>query len=71
MAAVTLITRPELAALLRVSTRTLDRYRSVGGVPGPLPGSGRPVWDADDIAAWVRAGRPSAAAWAKLRPRRR
>jgi hypothetical protein len=71
MATITLLTRPELAALLRVSTRTLDRQRSEGLVLDPLPGHGRPRWNADEVAAWVQAGRPSAAAWRQLRIRRR
>lgn len=71
MAAVSRLTRPELAALSRVSTRALDRQRSAGSVVDPLPGTGQPRWNADEVAAWVLAGRPSAAAWRQLRARRR
>ena len=66
-----LLTRRELAALLRISTRTLDRFRSAGLIPDPLPGPGQPRWPADDVAAWLQSGRPSATAWRQLRTRRR
>ena len=33
----------ELAALLGVSVRTINRWRKLGGAPGPLPDGGLPV----------------------------
>jgi hypothetical protein len=66
-----LLTRRDLAALLRLSTRSLHRRRSAGEILDPLPGPGQPRWNAEEVAAWVRAGRPSAAAWQRLRHRRR
>jgi hypothetical protein len=71
MSTTPLLTRQDLAALLRLSTRSLDRHRSAGGILTPLPGPGQPRWDADEVAAWIKAGRPSAAAWQRQRPRRR
>jgi hypothetical protein len=66
-----LLTQRDLASLLRLSTRSLDRHRSAGEILNPLPGPGQPRWDPDELAAWIKAGRPSAAAWQRLRPRRR
>ena len=40
-----LLTRRELAELLHLSTRSLDRRRSAGDVLDPLPGPGQPRWD--------------------------
>ena len=68
--ATTLLTRRDLAALMRVSTRTLDRLRADGDAPDPLAGRGRPRWDGADVDAWIRAGRPRADAWRRLRRRR-
>lgn len=71
MTAPRLLTRRDFAAWLRVSTRTLDRLRAGGQIPDPLAGPGLPRWDADDVAAWLKAGRPAADAWRRLRARRR
>lgn len=68
---ISLLTRDDLAELLRISTRTLDRFRSAGEIPEPLLGPGQPRWDLADVLAWIKAGRPSAAAWQRLRSRRR
>jgi hypothetical protein len=65
-----LLTRNDLAGLLRLSTRSLDRRRAAGEVLDPLGGPGRPRWDPSEVAAWVAAGRPRAEAWQRLRPRR-
>jgi hypothetical protein len=66
-----LLTRRDLASLLRLSTRSLDRRRSAGEILAPLPGPGQPRWDAEEVAAWIRAGRPAAIAWQRLRSRLR
>jgi hypothetical protein len=66
-----LLTRRDLARLLLVSPRTLDRRRGAGEVLDPIPGPGQPRWLADEVWAWVEAGRPPADAWRRLRPRRR
>lgn len=66
-----LLTRNDLASLLRVSARTLDRHRATGDILDPLPGPGQPRWDAGEVAAWIEAGRPAAAMWQRLRLRLR
>lgn len=66
-----LLTRRELARLLLVSPRTLDRRRGMGEVLDPVPGPGQPRWLAAEVWAWVEAGRPSADTWRRLKPRRR
>ncbi|MFO0848328.1 MAG: hypothetical protein U0871_07200 [Gemmataceae bacterium] len=66
-----LLTRRELANVLRISTRTLDRLRAAGLVLDPLPGPGHPNWEAGEVGDWLKAGRPSADAWRRLRARRR
>jgi hypothetical protein len=71
MSTMPLLTRRDLASLLRLSTRSLDRHRSAGEILAPLPGPGQPRWDPDEVVAWVKAGRPSAATWQRLRSRKR
>jgi hypothetical protein len=65
-----LLTRRDLADLLRISTRCLDRYRAAGMVLEPLAGAGQPRWEPNEVSAWIVAGRPSAEAWRRLRHRR-
>jgi hypothetical protein len=64
-----LLTRAGLAAVLAIGTRTLDRRRAANEVLDPLPGSGQPRWNPDEVTAWVAAGRPSAATWGCIRPK--
>lgn len=64
-----LLTRADIARVLAISTRTLDRRRSDNEILDPLPGSGQPRWRAEEVAAWIDAGRPSASAWVRIRPR--
>ena len=71
MTSAPLLTRDDLAALLRRSPRTLNRWRAAGLILDPLPGPGHPVWDPDEVTAWVNAGRPPTDAWRRLRARRR
>ena len=66
-----LLTRQGLASLLRLSTRSLDRHRSAGEILAPLPGPGQPRWDAEEVVAWIKADRPAASTWQRLRSRRR
>lgn len=65
-----LLTRMELARIMAISSRTLDRYRAAGDILDPLPGPGQPRWHPGEVASWIVAGRPRAAVWAKLRSRR-
>lgn len=66
----TLLTRSDLAALLRVSTRSLDRQRAAGEILEQLPGPGQPRWHPREVAAWIEAGRPRTEAWRRLHRRR-
>jgi hypothetical protein len=65
-----LLNRTDLAAILRVSTRTLDRRRAGGEVLDPLPGPGQPRWSASEVGKWLAAGRPRASVWVKICKRR-
>ncbi len=65
----TLLTRRELAALLRISTRTLDTWRAAGAILDPVPGPGKPRWIAEEVQRWIEVGRPRASAWRSLRKR--
>jgi len=71
MAVQILLTKSDLGKLLQVSTRTIDKRRAAGEVLDPLPGSGQPRWDPDEVAAWIKAGRPNAEVWQRTRLRRR
>ena len=62
-----LLTRRDLAGLLRISTRSLDRHRAAGEILASLPGPGQPRWDPLEVAAWIAAGRPRAEAWQRVR----
>lgn len=55
-----ILTDRDLAELLRVSTRTLRRWRGEGKVPPPLgiADAKEPRWLAEEIEAWLRAGCP-------------
>jgi hypothetical protein len=66
----TLLNRVDLAELLRVSLRTLDRQRAAGEILDPLPGPGQPRWRAAEVGAWLEVGRPRAEAWRRWRRRR-
>lgn len=58
-----LMTRVELAALLRLHVRELDRMRSAGKIPAPVrvgPRAGKPLWPRWQIVAWIDAGCPTA-----------
>lgn len=46
--------KAEVAAMLRVSTRTLDRLRAEGNAPAPLKRPGkRPLWRKKDVDRWI------------------
>lgn len=48
------MTKADVAALFRVTTRTLDNWRAVGtmGFPAPCNPGGHPRWARDDVLAW-------------------
>lgn len=65
-----LLTKRDVAGLLRTSVRTFDRRRADGEILEPLTGSGHPRWSAAEVDAWIAAGSPRPAVWAKHRCRR-
>jgi hypothetical protein len=65
-----LLTKNDLAEILRMGIRTLDRHRSAGDILNPLPGPGQPRWDPDEVIAWIKAGRPAAERWKAPKSRR-
>jgi hypothetical protein len=64
-----LLTRRDLAGLLQVSTRSLDRRRAAGEILDALPGAGQPRWDPAEVLRWIAAGRPVAPVWRRGRRR--
>jgi hypothetical protein len=65
-----LLTRRELAELLQLSTRSLDRRRAAGDILEPLPGPGQPRWDPAEVLSWIAMGRPHSDAWRRTKRRR-
>ena len=63
------ITKAQFAAILQVSTRTIDRKRSAGEVLEPINRSGHPRWSATDVERWIAAGGPRAEVWKRVRGR--
>lgn len=62
-----LLTAHDLAALLRVSLRTVRCWDAGGRLPQPIH-VGRSVrWRRDEIREWVEAGAPDRAIWASMR----
>ena len=64
------MTKQDLARLLQVSSRTIDRRRAAGELLDPLGGSGHPRWSAEEVTAWIAAGCPKAEVWARSKRRR-
>jgi len=54
-----LMTADDLAAALRISTRTLWRLRSASKLPQSIRLGGSVRWRASDIEAWIAAGCPA------------
>ena len=62
------ITKAQFAAILQVSTRTIDRKRSAGEVLAPLNSrSGHPRWSATEVERWLAEGCPRADVWKRLK----
>ena len=49
------LTNEEAAAFLRLSPRTLEKHRSIGGGPRFRKFGGRVVYAVDDLEAWADA----------------
>jgi|GEM_PF-2779939 len=58
---VMLLTAKDVAALLRVSIRTLYRLKDAGAIPLPkkVAGSSLARWSRAEVEEWVRDGMPS------------
>lgn len=44
----------ELARLMNISRRTVERMRAAGVFPTPLPGLRRPRWSTTVVVEWLR-----------------
>jgi hypothetical protein len=64
-----LLTRRDLAEVLRISART-DRRRAGGDNLDALVGPGRPRRHRTEVAVWIKVGRPRAEVWRRLCGRR-
>lgn len=53
-----LLSARDLAALLRLSLRTIRAMDAAGKLPAPLRIGGSVRWRTDDIRAWLDAGCP-------------
>ena len=57
----------QLARLLRVSVRQVDRLRDAGRLPAPLELGGCVRWSTREIEAWIAAGAPRRKDWELMR----
>lgn len=57
-----LLTMKEVAARLRVSTRTVQRLAKAERLPSPLRIGGSPRWCESAIEQWIEAGCPGRSA---------
>lgn len=65
------VDRKGLAALLKRSVTTIDRWDAVGTL-GPVaarPQRGIALWGLDEVSAWVNEGMPKRDQWVKTWPR--
>ena len=65
-----LATARDLAAMLRLSLRTIRLMDRAGKLPEPLRVGGSVRWRLDEIRAWVAGGCPDRATWARIRDAR-
>lgn len=54
------LTKSELAAMLRVSTRTVSNYVRSGALPEPVKIGRRALWSRATLLAFLRAQQPQA-----------
>lgn len=54
------LTKAELAAMLRVSTRTISNYVQSGAIPGPVKFGRRALWSRAALTEFVQAQSPAA-----------
>ena len=52
----TVLTKPEVAKVMRISPRTLERVSKQPGFPKPLPYVKRPLlWDAEAVGDYIKS----------------
>jgi len=63
------LTPDDLAEVLKVSKKTLERYRKGGKILDPLPvgSQQQPRWLADEVREWLAANTPPAAVWKAMK----
>ena len=62
-----LYTPDELAAVLRVATKTIRRMDQSGRLPRAVRISGRKRWRRNEIAAWLESNAPPRREWEVMR----
>jgi predicted DNA-binding transcriptional regulator AlpA len=65
-----LATAKDLAVLLRLSLRTIRSMDAGGRLPEPVRVGGSVRWRLDELRAWLDAGAPDRATWARIRDAR-
>jgi predicted DNA-binding transcriptional regulator AlpA len=65
-----LLTKADLAAELRTSTKTIDRMDSSGKLPRAIRLSGQKRWRREEILAWVAGGCIPRAEWERFTRRK-
>ena len=60
------LTLSELAAEIRISTRTAYRKLSEGSLIPPRKICGQRRWLRDEVRQWIAAGCPTAEEWSKI-----
>jgi hypothetical protein len=61
-----LITKKQLAALMNVCTKTIDRMKSSGQLINSMKIRGKEMWDRYEFESWVDAGCPSRSKWEEM-----
>lgn len=52
-----LLTRRQVAQLLKVCPGTVDNWRKRGLLPKPIMMGDMPRWDREELIAWIKRGR--------------
>jgi len=64
-----LLSARDLAALLRLSVRSIRSLDTAGRLPKPLRIGGRVFWRFAEVLAWIDSGAPDRASWERVRAR--
>jgi len=65
-----LLSARDLAAMLRLGLRTVRSMDAAGKLPAPMRIGGSVRWRLDELRAWLDAGAPDRATWARIRDAR-